>query len=228
MTSLKSRFPIYSRCLRLYPAEYRKRYEQELLQTTADMLDDAPSRITRIGIWSRVLVDLPLNVLKQQVSYAGGVMHDEMPHFVKRNGLIAGIMLLPFFTALCANGLDKVLNNHTLFNSWLWHTPVLGIWVIYLPTLALLLAGTTYLIYIFKNPTKQPLIKRILDIAHSWPILLTGLVALGILFILVFHDSFQCWAQSPTYLASHLNKAWQCSQSNKAPLIKIFERAFRL
>jgi hypothetical protein len=228
MTKLKSRFPVYSKILQLYPASYRQRYEKEMLQTTADMLDDAPSTLAKIGIWSRLALDLPLNVLKQQAVYAGGIMQDEMPHFVKRNGLISGVMLLPFFAALSANSLDKLINNHTLFNSWLWRTPILGIWVIYLPTFALLLAGSTYLTYILKNPSKKSFINRILDIAHSWPVLLTGLIALGILFILVFHDSFRCWVQTPAHLASHWNQTWQCSQFNKAPITKIFERAFKL
>jgi hypothetical protein len=225
MSKLNTRFPIYTKFLTLYPLEYRKHYEQEILQTTADLLNDAPNSLSKIVVWLNVSIDLPFNIFKQQISYAGGSMHTDTPTYVKRNGIIAGLMLVPFFVALLANGVDKVINNHTLYSSWLWRTPIIGLWVFFLPLMALLLAGTSYLKYLFGNYTNRSFSKRIIDVFHSWPIIISGLVALSIIFVVFFHDTVQCWVQTPNHLVLHLSQTWQCSEQNTVSISKFFHKA---
>jgi len=218
MSDLHKRFPIYSKIMSLYPAVYREKYETEVLQTTADMLDEAPTMGARVAIWTKVAADLPFSLGKQQYQAVGGVLRHETPQYIKRNSLIAGALLIPFFAALIANSLDKVINNRTLFNSWLWQSPAIGFWVLYLPEAALLLALASYVAYVYKGTAgkKSSALRRALDVKHSWPIVVPAILAFGILFMLAFHDSVQCWIQSPSYLVSHASQAWQCTIHNQS------------
>ncbi len=216
MKQLKTSYLIYSQLLKLYPKAYWQRYEQEILQTTTDMLNDANGPLAKAVVWLQLAIDLPINIFRQQLVYLGGSMQHEMPAYVKRNGLIASVMLLPFFAALGANGLDKIINNHTLLNSWVWHAPALNIWVIWLPTLAFLLAIISYLTFAIKNNHQKSLLKRLIDIRHSWPVVLPLLVAIFIMLVLVFHDSVQCLMHSPIYTVQHFNKVWQCTSQGRA------------
>lgn len=228
MSNLKKRFPVYARLLQLYPMAYRRRYADEMLQTTADMLDAASTRFGRLAVWSRVVADLPVNIGRQQLNYAGGIMTTTMPGYIKRNGLAAGLLLIPFFAALTANGLDRLLFNRDLYNSWLWRTPAIGLWVLLLPILALLLTAASYLAFVLARPAgrQQPWLYRALDWLNMWPVLLTGLAALSILMLLQFHDSLHCWRQSPGYAVSHLRQTWRCTTTNQASVFKMIERSF--
>jgi len=214
MDKLNKRFPIYSKMISLYPASYRKEYGRQILQTTADMLDNSLSSGSKARIWLKVAVDLPLNIAKQQIQYSGVYMKDT-PSYIKTTSVISGLLLLPFFIALAANGLDKAINNHTLYGSWLWRMPVLGLWVLVLPLSAFLLAVGSYLLYLSRYK-KTSWLKRVLDVKHSWPVIVPAVIALGILFILAFHDSVQCWMQTPTHLVTHMQQAWRCSVNNQS------------
>ena len=217
MKKLEKRYPLYTALLRLYPKAYRQRYSQEILQATDDMLSNAPNRRSKLGVQAHLAMDLSLNAGKQQLNYVGDVMQSETPSYIKRNAIVASALLLPFLAALAANGLDRLINNRNLYRTWLWQTPVLRIWVIILPALAFLFVAASYIIFVIKSTTsKQSWLKRIFDIRHMWPIILPGLIALGVLFIVEFHDSGQCWVQSPTHLATHLSQVWQCTLANRA------------
>lgn len=117
----------------------------------------------------------------------------------------------------------------TLVASWLWHLPLLGMQAIWLPTLAFLYAAISYVIYVARaNATRAAWALRAADVARAWPLTLSGMVAFSILFVIVFHDSFQCWARAPFPLASNIGQAWQCSQSNSASIPKLISLAFAL
>jgi hypothetical protein len=218
MSATKKRFPIYSKLIALYPADYRKQYADQILQTTADMLDDAHSRSERIAVWSRISLDLPLSIGRQQVRSIGGYMQRETPSYIVRNSVIAAFLLLPFITAISANTVDKLLSNTTLYSTWLWKMPALDIWVLILPTAALGLALASYAAFIIRgtNALKSSPLRRALDIKRAWPIALPAVFALGILFLLMFHDSTQCWLQSPSHLIMHLPETWKCTMANTA------------
>jgi hypothetical protein len=218
MKDLRSRFPVYSALLHLYPKPYRERYEEEILQTTADLLDDTTNSGDRFNIWSRIALDLPVNMYRQQLRYVGGVMTNETPNYLKRNSLVSAILLLPFILALAANGLSKVITGQGLYHSWLWTHPVLGIWILYLPELALVLALATYFTYTVRDNGKvrRPWIQRAIDLKHVWSLAVPATVAFGILFLVGFHDSAQCWVQNPTHAVTHLHQAWQCTTNNQS------------
>lgn len=217
MNSLRYRFPIYSRLLRLYPKTYRQRYEQEILQTTADMLDDAPARSSRLGIWSSLTVDLILNIARQNFAYAGGSMSSYTPNYIKRNGMISAVLLLPFFGAITANGLDKLINNTTLDNSWMWHRPALILWGFYLPTAAFIISLISYAVFVISGEDKnRGWFKRTFDVLHSWPVIIVGVTALGILALVEFHDSARCVTRSPAQAISHVSQTVYCIEANRS------------
>jgi hypothetical protein len=181
------------------------------------MRKGAPNRRAKLGVRTRLAIDLPLNAGKQQLHYAGEIMQSEMPSYIKRNALLAGVMLLPFLAALSANSFDRLINHRDLYSSWLWHAPVLRIWVIILPSLALLFMAASYIAFVIKSSSsKQSWLKRVFDFRHIWPIILPALIAFGVLFLVEFHDSGQCWVHSPGQLITHLGQAWQCTLSNRA------------
>ncbi len=208
-----SRFPIYSRLLRLYPQPYRQAYEKDILQTTEDMLYDCPSRLTRLGLWLRIALNLPASLTVQHLQYAAYELRHETPRYIKMNSLFSGVLLLPFFIAALANGLDGVVYGHTLYNSWLWSTPALATWVLRLPLLALLVAVSSYLYFIAASSRRHGIRRptRLLDLAHTWPILALGAIATGIFLMLLFHDGAQCWLHNPAYVVAHVRPALQCS-----------------
>lgn len=226
MKDLAKRFPIYYRLLKLYPSSYRKHYEQEVLQTTADMLDGAPSKSAKLAAWVHIAADLPVNAGRQQLQYIGVTMHTRTPKFIKLSSLIAAVLLVPFCAALIANGLDKVINNRTLYSSWLWHAPVLTLWVLILPSLAFTVAAITYIIYALKGTKlkKSSWLKRAVDIKHSWPTIIPGLLSCGILLLVAFHDSVHCWVQTPAHFVGHASQTWQCSTKNQS--LDAFKRIF--
>jgi len=223
MSGLKTRFPRYAKLLLLYPTAYRKRYENELLQTTADMLDHANGQLERLGIWAQLIFDLPVNVVRQQLSYAGGIMTQTMPHYIKRSSLVSAALLLPFFAALVGNALGTIITGRNLYHSWVWSAPILTTWILLFPLAALFVAGISYAVYIVRNAPQRSLYKKVFDVVNSWPLLLSGLAACSILLVFVFHDSVQCWSRGPI---THFHAAMQCTASNSVNPVDAVKRAF--
>jgi len=218
MKNIRSRFPVYTTLLHLYPKPYRERYEDEILQTTADLLDDTTNTVDKFATWSRIAIDLPANMCRQQLRYVGGIMINETPNYLKRNSLVSGLLLLPFILAIVANGLSKVITGQGLYHSWLWRLPALCIWVLYLPALALGLALATYFTYTVRDTGKvcRPWLQRAIDLKHVWSLAVPAAIAFGILFLVGFHDSAQCWVQNPAHAVTHLHQAWQCTTNTQS------------
>ena len=212
MDDLNQRFPRYSKLLRLYPKPYREQYGEQMLQTLADMLDTEPEHET--SIWLRTIIDLPFSLTKQQLLYAGGIMSQQIPMYVKRNAVVSTVLLLPFALALIVNGLDKLINNRTLYHSWLWHMPVLAIWVLWLPILAAALALSSLVVFFRKGGTqgRQNSRKQSLDVYHTWPLIAPALVALFVIAMVFGHDSAHCVTGNPVRELHNWHQAWQCIQ----------------
>lgn len=227
MSDLKKQFPIYSQLLKLYPQAYRQRYEQEILLAAADMLAEAPTRQARLAVRAQLAIDLPKNVGKQQLIALGEQGFTQLPNYIKYNGLVAALLLMPFVIALLANGVDKIFFGHTLQETRVWQRPYIGLWILYFPILALLLAVGSYVAYATQRgaDAKQPVLKRLLDFRHFWPLLVTGVFAFGVLFVIFFHDSGQCWVHTPGYAITHLKQSLQCTDANRVSPPKLFRAA---
>lgn len=135
------------------------------------------------------------------------------PSYIKRVGLIGGLLLAPFAAALAANGLDKVVYNHSLLHSWLWTTPWLAIWVLYLPVSALGLAAACFFIEAIRtwryDHTRAAALHGLL---RMWPVLCVGAVAAFILSVVFFHDSVHCVAGNPVREIRNARQTWTCLQ----------------
>jgi hypothetical protein len=211
----------------LYPLSYRRRYEEEILLAATDMLSEAPSRKAKLAVRIRLATDLPINIGKQQLIVLGERGFTQAPSYVKYNGYVAALLLLPFFLALIANAAAKLFVGHTLYHSLLWRAPYVGLWVLYFPMVALLLTAGSYAMYITRHcvDNKISLTERFLDIRRLWPVLLTGIVAYALLFIVFFHDSGQCWMRSPWHAATHMKQSLECTETNRASFKAIFEHS---
>lgn len=170
-----------------------------MLQTLADMLDNAESNSEKLHIWTRLILDYPVTVTAQNVHYLGGIMAHESPKYVWRNGLIGGAMLLPFFVAVTANSVAELVNHHTLYSSWLWSMPVLGIWIVWLPLAAAILCLTSLLAFMPHQMKAKHAgsLKALLDIRYNWPLTLVTIVSFFILGLAFFHDSVHCITGNP-------------------------------
>ena len=207
---MRSRFPIYNQLLRLYPREYREHFAPQMLQTLGDMLDDQPSHFGRIGIWMRVIMDLPMSVMRQNVFALEHNLTHETPGFIKRNGMVSATLLIPFIGALCANALNKVFYNHSLFNSWLWSSAILKTWVLFLPMIALAIATLTYGYFVMTAKEKRIHFRT--TIRRTWPVLIPLCLACGILMLVQFHDSAHCFLSNPLHYGTSWHRIMQCAQ----------------
>ena len=213
MPSMHRRFPIYSRLLRLYPPTYRTYYDQSL-QTLADMLDGTPSRTGKATVWIRVAIDWPISLMSQQSNYIGGIMMHDMPRFVKRNAIAAGLMLIPFTFAVIMNTFDQALYHQTLYQSWGWSMPVLMVWALWLPALAVVLSGISLVYYIVQRTrdTKQTVRRVVLQAQYFWPLLAAFCASLFLLAMLFGHDSVHCVTGNPIHELYRWRETLLCIQ----------------
>ncbi len=207
MKQLGERFPIYSKVIKLYPASYQKRYGEQMLQTLADMLDDAPSPARRGIVWARTVLDLPISLAQQQVHYAGDALHDETPYFVKRNAVVSLALFAPFVAIVVINDVTA----HGLYHTWLWSVDVLMAWIVVLPALGFLLSASTLLVWLAKNH-KRGIVRNLSDVRHNWPMTLAALVGFGILMLVFFHDSVHCVTGDPVRELRNFHDTWHCIQ----------------
>lgn len=156
--SPRQRFKVYARLLRLYPASYRKRYGKQLLQTIADMVDDAPSVPEKLNVWLRISLDFSLTVCREHFQVIGDRMNAKKQYNVGRNTVVSvGLFLLPII---------MLTVNRMLMLSG----PGRGIPTYYLviataifPILAIALAGFT--LYRFRRMAMRPSVRQAVPLA---------------------------------------------------------------
>lgn len=210
MASLTKRFPIYSRLLRLYPTSYKNRYDDQMLQTLADMLDAKPSSAARMAIWTHVTIDLPIHIFQEQLSFVGNTLTHETPAYVRRNSLISLLLFVPFFALVFINDVTA----HGLYHSWIWSVNVLFTWILILPAIGLGLSLITFTIWLRNSHSQQhrSWLSSIRDIRHSWSMLALIVVGLGILSLVLLHDSVHCVTGNPLQELHSIKNTLQCIQ----------------
>jgi hypothetical protein len=144
---MRNRFVIYQQLLKLYPKPYREKYAEQMVQTLSDMLEDQTSGSGKTLVWLRAYGDLPLTIISQSALALGDNFMTQTPTYIKRNGIIAALLLVPFVAAAIADSLDMAINHQSLQHSWAWSMPVEMSWLLILPALAVLLALASYLCY---------------------------------------------------------------------------------
>ena len=166
-------FKVYAKLLYLYPSSYRKQYQEQLLQTVADMVDDAPSTYQRFIVWLRIGLDLPVTVCKEHFQVIGDFMHARNNHQIKRNTFISGaLLLLPIILVainrmLMLSGPGRGLPTYSLI-----------VVTTMFPVLAVGLSGFT--LYTLLRSDKK---LRTNNLRQSWPL---GLVFAASLLLLMF------------------------------------------
>lgn len=69
MSTHRKILTVYKQCLRLYPAEFRGRYEAEMLRVAADMLHDAPGKKDKVSVVAWLFGDAVWSGLRTQHEY---------------------------------------------------------------------------------------------------------------------------------------------------------------
>lgn len=75
MNDLQKRFPVYAAMLHLYPRSYRKAFGDQMLQTTADMLDDSKGKTDRAKMWVAIVANIPGEIVRQRLISIGESMN---------------------------------------------------------------------------------------------------------------------------------------------------------
>ena len=174
-----------------------------MVQTLNDMLDDPDN--SKSIVWVRASLDLPVNLIKQNVIYIGGTMKNQTPQYVKSNALISTLLIAPFFIVI----LTRVLQNNDFSNSDVWRSS-LYITLVILPLAAFILAAYTFLKW--SHDQKRSFWKNLLDIRRNWLITFVGGLALLIALFVPFHDSTHCITGDPIREARNISQTWQCIQ----------------
>ncbi|HEX3568707.1 MAG TPA: hypothetical protein VHT70_03475 [Candidatus Saccharimonadales bacterium] len=203
------RFPLYAKLLHLYPKSYREQYGDQMLQTLADMLDAAPTTAQRALVWLRTMIDMPLSIGRQQLSFAGHALTQETPLFVRRNTLVSASMFLPFFVIVAINDLTA----HGLYHTWLWRVGPLFTWIVLLPAIGMIISTITLVAWLRRmRVAHRSWWRSLIDIRHSWPMLAFVLLGLGILCLVFFHDSVHCVAGNPVRELHNPHATLHCIQ----------------
>lgn len=192
-------FKLYEHALGLYPSNYREAYAEQMLQTLHDMLADQPSRSARTRIWLRAWSDVLSTVVQQNLA-ASQQAALQTNREVRVATTVGGSLMLPFIIILLANAIARLAFNHDLYRSWLWATPVLTTWIVIFPGLALIIAITE---------TVRALRKK-MKLVRLWPLAVIGLTGLGVLGLVVFHDSTHCLVHNPVFVARNVHQTLQC------------------
>lgn len=207
MSSIEKRFPVYSRLVKLYPSGYRREFGEQLLQTTADLLDDAQSTRERYSIWLHIVLELPVGIGRQQLKAAGTVMN-ETPQYIMQSSGLSVTLLLPFFLILLANVCSERLWHHSLHHSWLWTQFSIGIWAVFFPLLAFVATVCAFIQY-GVTERRLPLQVRLKKVS-VWPLIVGGVISLGILSAVLFHDSAHCVTQNLIRAARNPQQTIKC------------------
>lgn len=205
MTGPEQRFPRYRQLLKLYPDAYRQQYEEQMLQTLADMLDD-PER-SKTTVWLRTIADLPISAAQQQLSYSAAALATT-PAYLKHYARTGAWMVAPFFLLVLLNG----LNGHTLRHTILWQTNVLFTWLVLLPVIAALLNLAAWLrwIHYSRHHNKLSAWQAITDVRRSWPALMVVFISLSIIAFVYGHDSAHCLTDNPIRAFRNTHQTIQC------------------
>lgn len=141
-------------------------------------------------------------------------MTSNMPAFVKRNAAISALLLVPFMLAVLANSTDQVIRHQTLYNSWAWSTPVLRMWVLWMPAAAAIIAAGSLIAYIFRRIRVDHASARnaLFQLQYSWPLVITCLGGIFVLALLFGHDSVHCVTGNPINELQHWPATWHCIQ----------------
>jgi len=192
---------IYQELLKLYPEDYQKQYKQQILQTMGDVLANEPHANKRHLILIKEIITTPINALEQSF-IAFSTRRHTTPWLVISITSLA--LLAPFFIAIAIDEISEFITGGHLYNTWLWNSTVLFIWIVALPFASLVLSLSTYLVSLIRHRNKKMFFLG----KKYWLTIITILLSVGILSLAIFHDSMRCWMK-----VTSVNNIISCTQS---------------
>lgn len=137
MPSLKKRFPVYSKVLKLYPKTYLRKYYTQTLQTTADMLDDdGLTLFGKLKIWFRVGLDLAKTIPLENIKAI------DAKKFIPRSLIVCIVLITPLLINILLSTLAMsniyMLNSESIIQKFFNNTWYL--WIFITPFIAVLIA----------------------------------------------------------------------------------------
>ena len=156
-------------------------------------------------------------------------MINQMPTYIKRNSLMGAMLLIPFAAALAANTLSQLFRHRTLYSSWVWHSPFIGLWVLWLPLIAFVLALGSLIVFGIRERHRG----AVRQISTYWPLVIVLLAGTGILATALGHDSAHCLIGNPVSEARNIHATWQCIQNGASTYpfqhpLEFLKRAFAI
>lgn len=197
---MPKRFTVYSSLLRLYPKPYRDKYCPQMIQTLEDMLDDPEN--SRLSVWAETMLDLPISLAKQNLIYAGGIMNNQTPNYVKRSSAVSAALIAPFFVLIIINS----VSNHALDFTNSWKSSFVAL-LIGLPAIALIICAAAFIKWAGQQKSFW---KSLIDLRRNWLLLIPGGLALLIVLFVPFHDSAHCVSGNPVKELRNFHDTVRC------------------
>jgi hypothetical protein len=167
MSSLKNRFPAYSRVLHLYPRAYLRQYGSQTMQTLADILDDPDlNRTTKTKLHFGAWTDLAKSIPRQRWLAATRSAAYQSKSYFRNRSIVSLLLIAPLLLTTV---------NPNLFNG----PASTRLWLIVLPLIATLNALYTIAIW-FAARQKWPKSKRPASNGWGTRLWLAGLLLIGV------------------------------------------------
>jgi|GEM_PF-1803502 len=202
---------LYEKMMALYPASYREQYAEEMTRAFEDMLQDNSRILARIVLLARVVIDLPISVVKQNVVALDEAYMSDMPTYVKRNSEVSVFLLVPFAVLLIVNEvLPSVLPQTT---DWIRLFQFLAA---ALPAVAFIFCLGTLVAWCcsVRRTHGTTLLDGLRDMKHNWPMVCLSIVSIMITSFVVGHDAVGCVQRNPIMVIRDLNTTIQCMDHN--------------
>jgi hypothetical protein len=84
---------LYRALLHLYPASHRQAYGEQMVQTLQDSLDDQRHARGRFVVWLRVVAELPINIIEENIHNSGGVSVNKLTKISNKRLVIAAAVV---------------------------------------------------------------------------------------------------------------------------------------
>jgi hypothetical protein len=197
----------YEKLTHLYPKSYRETYGPQMVQTLADMLHDQPNSRARGITWTKAVLDLPINIIKQNFMVMEAIYTTETPQFVRRNSQISVFLLAPFFILVTLN---EILPS-ALPQTATWDD-ILQFLVAGMPGFASLLCVATFFTWAAAEhrQNRKSVWHNLRGIRSSWPLVTVGVLSLMIVAFMLGHDSVHCVMGNPVKEVRNLNATFLC------------------
>jgi hypothetical protein len=87
-------YKLYRAVLHLYPKSHREAFGQQMVQTLDDTLSDQQTKYGRLAVWLRLIFELPINIIEENLSSAGGISVNKLTRVTNRQYLYMVLALL--------------------------------------------------------------------------------------------------------------------------------------